>query len=52
VTDDDVRVLVQLVVYCDVVIRRDGQLPLESWRVQLGDDEQAALQRLVDELGI
>jgi len=52
VSPDDVRVLVQLVIYLDLVIPRDGWLAESSWDAQMGDAERAALQRLIDELGI
>lgn len=49
---DDVRVLLELVVYLDLVQHRDGVITAESWAKQCGEVERAALQRLADALGL
>lgn len=48
----DVRLLLALVAYIDLVVRRDGALYADSWSKQFADAERAAMQRLVDEVGL
>jgi hypothetical protein len=55
-TDDrleaDVRILLQLVTYCDFLIDNGGVITRESWNKQFEREERRALQRLVDTVGL
>jgi hypothetical protein len=44
----DVRILLQLIVYLDHVIDRDGVITADSWSKQVGETEREAVQHLID----
>jgi hypothetical protein len=52
VDENDVRLLLQTIIYLDWLIERDKVIRYESWQRQLGEAERQALQRLVDAVGL
>ena len=46
--EDDVRLLLQMIVFYEFVMGSDGVITKESWNKQFGGAERAALQRLID----